>query len=171
MHTRLVSISNLRLGLNVILTLFFDFALTTPLWLSNLKHSLRIYCTLVALAESWSLEVCIIFSSRYKLQLLLLVMTTLRVFVKPTVIVPKSSFEGLISIKPSLPAPMIVIDLLLVAMVEAKADYLSALAKLRPDPGEKKPTLLFIWSKRFRVKIGMLIWYSFFFKGVKQATS
>ena len=71
-------------------------------------------------------------------------MTTLRVFVKPTVIVPKSSFEGLISIKPSLPAPMIVIDLLLVAMVEAKADYLSALAKLRPDPGEKKPTLLFI---------------------------
>ena len=73
---------------------------------------------------------------------------------KPTVIVPKSSFSGLISIKPSLPAPIIVIDLLLVAMVDA-----SSLpdVKLRPEPGEKKPTELFILSNRFRVKTGTLI--------------
>ena len=117
MQTRLVSTSNLRVGLKVMLTLFFDFAFTIPLLLSNLKHSLRICYTLAALAESWPLVVCIILSSMYKLQLLLLVIVTDKVFVKPTVMVPKSSFSGLISTSPSLPAPIMVIELLLVAAV------------------------------------------------------
>lgn len=126
MQTRLVSTSNLRLGLNVMLTLFFDFALTTPLWLSNLKHSLRICYTFAAEAEHSDFSVCIILSSMYKLQLLLFVITTERVFVKPTVIVPKSRLLGLISTRPSLPAPMTVIDLLLVAAFIYSRAYLSA---------------------------------------------
>ena len=78
------------------------------------------------------------------MHLLLFVITTDSVFVKPTVMVPKSSFRGLISIKPSLPAPIIVIDLLLVAIYLFSADNLSALVKVRPDPGEKNPIELFI---------------------------
>ena len=72
----------------------------------------------------------------YKLHLLLFVITTDNVFVNPTVIVPKSSFSGLISIKPSLPAPMMVIDLLLVG---AYNPDLFSDVNVSPDPGAKKP--------------------------------
>ena len=48
MQTRLVSNSKRRLGLKVILTFFLDLALTIPLWLSNLKHPLRILWTSAA---------------------------------------------------------------------------------------------------------------------------
>lgn len=82
--------------------------------------------------------------------------TTDRVLVNPTVMVPKSSFKGLISTKPSLPAPMIVIALLLLENTDLYKSV-PAYVRVRPDPGEKKPTVLLIWSKRFRVKRGMEI--------------
>ena len=65
MQTSEVSNSKRWLGLNVMLTFFFDLALTTPLWLSNLKQLLRMFCTflLSALESRSPYWVCIIFSS------------------------------------------------------------------------------------------------------------
>ena len=59
--------------------------------------------------------------------------------VKPTVIVPKSRFRGEISIKPSLPAPMIVIDLL---DFGTGRPWTFSWVRVRPEPGEKKPIVL-----------------------------
>ena len=42
-QTRVVSNSKRKVGLNVMLTFFLDLALTTPLWLSNLKQLLRVF--------------------------------------------------------------------------------------------------------------------------------
>ena len=69
----------------------------------------------------------------YKLQLDLLVITMLSVFPKPTVIVPKSSKEGLISIEPSLPAPIIWIDFLMVYVPSSVPFWVI----LKPEPGLK----------------------------------
>lgn len=42
-QTRWMSKSNLKVGLKVMITFFFDFALMMPFGVSNLKHSSRIY--------------------------------------------------------------------------------------------------------------------------------
>ena len=98
-----------------------------------------------------------------------MVMVTERVLEKPTVIVPKSIFDGLIWIWPSLPAPMIVrvLEATLCWLAAARAVMDAFMVELsllmvgfgirRPEPGAKKPTCCLTGSNKFLAKIGTLI--------------
>ena len=70
----------------------------------------------------------------------LLVSTMLKVLDSPTVMVPKSSFKGDISMLPSLPAPIIEIDCLTRVIPSSISDFIALPVSVRPDPGLKKPT-------------------------------
>jgi len=63
----------------------------------------------------------------------------LKVRDSPTVIVPKSSFSGEISMLPSLPAPIICIADL-ITTIPSSLSALLVPVRVRPDPGLKKPT-------------------------------
>ena len=77
----------------------------------------------------------IIFNSINRLQLLLLVISTCSVLLKPTVIVPKSKLTGEMPMSPSLPAPQMLNSLLILTTPPSEPGADAPPYRERPDPG------------------------------------